>query len=66
MTSQSQQKEYLASISQAFDVGDFDYLSPGEMQTLNQLIAAGWSALKSDADVDDQIDAIEKFIHGQR
>jgi hypothetical protein len=60
MSSRAEQEEYLASIAQAFDVGDFDYLPPDQMQTLNDLIAAAWQALKQGEDVDSHIDKIEQ------
>jgi hypothetical protein len=60
MSSRAEQEEYLASIAQAFDVGDFDYLPPDQMQALNDLIAAAWKALEQGADVAPHIDKIEQ------
>lgn len=62
MSTREQQKEYLASIAQAFDVGDFDYLPPNDLQSLNALIADAWKALEQSGDVDAQISKIEKAI----
>jgi hypothetical protein len=63
--SHEHQAGYLASITQSFDVGDFDYLSPQEMNALNRLIANAWQSLAkhADGDVDTQISAIEQAIH---
>lgn len=62
MTSRAQQEEYLASIAQSFDVGDFDYLPPDQMQALNDLIAAAWKTLKEGGDVDAQIGKIQQAL----
>lgn len=63
MTSHNTQQEgYLASIAQAVDAGEFDYLSPQEMQSLNTLIAAAWHAFKQGEDVDTHIRQIEQAI----
>lgn len=62
MSSRSQQEEYLASVAQAFDVGDFEYLSPDKMQSLNDLIAVAWKALEHDGDADAQINEIQKAL----
>lgn len=66
MSQHAQQQEYLASIAQAFDVGEFDYLPPKDLQALNALIAAGWQALKQGSDVDAQINEIEQFLEQKR
>jgi hypothetical protein len=60
MTSRSQQQEYLASIAQAFDVGDYEYLSPDKLQSLDQLIANGWKTLKQGGDIDTCISQIQQ------
>ena len=60
MTSRAQQQEYLASVAQAFDVGDFEYLSPDKLQLLDQLIANGWKALKQGEDIDAYIGQIQQ------
>lgn len=62
MTSRPQQEEYLASIAQSFDAGDFDYLSPDKMQSLNSLIAAAWKALEQGGDVDTRISEIQQAL----
>jgi hypothetical protein len=62
MTSRAQQEEYLASIAQAFDAGDFDYLPPDQMQSLNDLIAVGWRALEQGGDVEAQINKIQQAL----
>lgn len=62
MTSRAEQEEYLASIAQSFDAGDFDYLPPDQMQSLNDLIAAGWKALEQGGDVDAQISKIQQAL----
>lgn len=62
MTNQAQQEGYLASVAQAVDAGEFDYLSPEEMQSLNSLIAAAWQAFRQGENVDTQIDKIEQAI----
>lgn len=62
MTNQAQQQEYLASVAQSFDVGDFDYMSPDEMHTLNALIAEAWQAFKQGEDVEPHIGKIEKAL----
>jgi hypothetical protein len=62
MTTRAQQEEYLASIAQAYDVGDFDYLPPGELRSLNDLIAEGRKIFKQNGDVDTQINHINKAI----
>jgi hypothetical protein len=60
MASRAEQEEYLASIAQAVDVGDFDYLPPDQIRVLNDLIAAAWNALKQGEDVAPHIDKIEQ------
>lgn len=62
MTNRAQQEEYLASIAQSFDVGDFDYLSLDEMQSLNVLIAEAWQAFRQGEDVEPHISKIEQAI----
>ncbi len=62
MTTRAQQEEYLASIAQAYDVGDFDYLPPDELRSLNELIAEAWEAFKQNGDVDAQIKQLEKAV----
>jgi hypothetical protein len=62
MASRAQQEEYLASIAQAFDVGDFEYLPPDQMQSLNALIADAWNTLKQGGDVEAQISKIQKAL----
>ena len=62
MATREQQEEYLASIAQSYDVGDFDYLPPDDLQSLNSLIAAAWETFKQDGDVDAQISKIERAI----
>ncbi|MBD3882819.1 hypothetical protein IFO70_13685 [Phormidium tenue FACHB-886] len=62
MTSRAQQEEFLASIAQSFDAGDFDYLSPDKMQSLNNLIAVAWKALAQGGDVDAQISEIRQAL----
>jgi hypothetical protein len=62
MTTRAQQEGYLASIAQAYDVGDFDYLPPDELQSLNGLIAEVWKIFKQNGDVDAQISQIKKAI----
>lgn len=62
MTTRAQQEEYLASIAQAYDVGDFDYLPPDELRALNALIAEAWKIFKQNGDVDAQISQIRKAI----
>ena len=62
MSSRSQQEEYLASVAQAFDVGDFEYLPPDKMQSLNDLIAAAWKTLKQNEDADAQISEIQQAL----
>ncbi|MBE9180914.1 hypothetical protein IQ268_20350 [Oculatella sp. LEGE 06141] len=60
MATRPQQEEYLASIAQSFDVGDFDYLPPEDLQSLNALIAEAWEKFKQGEDIEAQIDAIAK------
>lgn len=62
MTTRAQQEEYLASIAQAYDVGDFDYLPPDELRSLNDLIAEAWKIFKQNGDVDAQISQIKQAI----
>jgi hypothetical protein len=62
MSNQEQQEGYLASVAQAVDAGEFDYLPPQEMQSLNDLIAAAWHAFREGKDVDTHIDKIEQAI----
>ncbi len=60
MSTRAQQEEYLASIAQAYDVGDFDYLPPGDLQSLNALIAEAWKIFEQGGDLDTQISRIEQ------
>ncbi|WP_416672709.1 hypothetical protein [Egbenema bharatensis] len=62
MASRAQQEEYLASIAQAFDVGDFDYLPPDQMQSLNALIADAWKAFEQGGDAEAQISKIQQAL----
>jgi hypothetical protein len=62
MLTRSQQEGYLASISQYFDVGDFDYLPSAELHSLDVLIAEAWQALKQQEDVDDRIFNIQQAL----
>ena len=62
MTNRADQEEYLASVAQAIDAGEFDYLRPAEMDTLNTLIAEAWKALEQGEAVETQIDKIEQAI----
>ncbi|HEY9641054.1 MAG TPA: hypothetical protein V6C57_11260 [Coleofasciculaceae cyanobacterium] len=62
MLTRSQQEGYLASISQYFDVGDFDYLTPEELHSLEVLIAEAWQALKQEEDVDARISDIQQAL----
>lgn len=66
MNSREEQAGYLASIAQSFDVGDFDYLAPKDMRSLNMLIADAWKAYGESGDVEHQIREIEQSIgHGK-
>ncbi|GAB4384463.1 MAG: hypothetical protein Kow00121_47940 [Elainellaceae cyanobacterium] len=58
----AQQEEFIASIAQSFDVGDYDYLPPDQLQALNKLIANAWDALKLDKDVDARIRDIQQML----
>lgn len=60
MTTRAQQEAYLASIAQAFDVGDFESLSPSAMRSLNVLIAEAWKAFEQGEDVDAWIVKLEQ------
>jgi len=62
MSIRDQQEGYLASIAQAFDVGDFDYLSPEELQSLDSLIANAWQAFKQGKDANSEISEIEQAL----
>lgn len=62
MSSREQQQEFLASIAQGFDAGDFDYLPPEQMQALNAQIAEAWNALKQGEAIDPQIEQIQTFL----
>jgi hypothetical protein len=62
MSKRDQQKGYLASIAQAFDVGDFDYLSPEELRSLDSLIANAWQAFGEGKDAISEISEIEKAL----
>jgi hypothetical protein len=62
MNNRSQQEEYLASVAQAFDVGDFEYLPPDKMQSLNDLIAVAWKALEQNEDAEAQINEIQQAL----
>jgi hypothetical protein len=53
-----QQEGFLASISQAFDVGDFEYLAPQDLNALNILIANVWQAFTQSEDIGDRMDEI--------
>jgi hypothetical protein len=65
MYSRERQAGYLASVAQSFDVGDFDYLPPQEMRTLNALIATAWKTFGQQVNIEDQITAIEQAIKPQ-
>ncbi|WP_416667200.1 hypothetical protein [Egbenema bharatensis] len=65
MSQRDQQKGYLASIAQAFDVGDFDYLSPEELQSLDSLIANAWKSFGQGKDANSEISEIEKALGHQ-
>lgn len=62
MSERDQQQGYLASIAQAFDVGDFDYLSPEELRSLDTLIANAWKVFGQGEDADREINEIEKAL----
>jgi hypothetical protein len=62
MSKRDQQEGYLASIAQAFDVGDFDYLSPDELRSLDTLIANAWKAFGQGEDANREINEIEKAL----
>jgi hypothetical protein len=62
MFTRSQQEGYLASISQFFDVGDFDYMPPAELHSLDILIAEAWQALRQQEDVDARISDIQRAL----
>jgi hypothetical protein len=63
MASRAQQEEFLASVAQGFDAGDYDFLPPAQMQALNSLIAAAWKSFREGGDVDAQITEIQKLAH---
>jgi len=65
MSIRDQQEGYLASIAQAFDVGDFDYLSPEELQSLDSLIANAWKTFRQGKDINSEISEIEKALGHQ-
>jgi non-homologous end joining protein Ku len=65
MSSRTEQEEYLASVAQAFDVGDFDYLPPEQMQSLNALIAAAWQAFRQGEAIDSYQEQIEQAINSK-
>lgn len=65
MSMRDQQEGYLASIAQAFDVGDFDYLSPEELRSLDSLIANAWKAFEQGKDPNSEINEIEKALGHQ-
>ncbi len=60
MTTRAQQEEYLASIAQAFDVGDFESLDPKDLRSINALIAEAWKAFEQGGDVDAWIAKLEQ------
>jgi hypothetical protein len=60
MTTRVQQEEYLASIAQAFDVGDFESLDPKDLRSINALIAEAWNAFAQGGDVDAWIAKLEQ------
>ncbi len=62
MSDQDQQKGYLASIAQAFDAGDFGYMSPEELHALDTLIANAWKTLAEGEDVNGAINEIEMAL----
>jgi hypothetical protein len=62
MSTRDQQEGYLASIAQAFDVGDFDYFSPEELRSLDSLIANAWRAFGQGKDANSEISEIEKAL----
>lgn len=62
MSIRNQQEGYLASIAQAFDVGDFDYLTPEELHSLDALIAKAWKTFKQGEEIDSEISEIEKTL----
>ncbi|PSB22885.1 hypothetical protein C7B61_14015 [filamentous cyanobacterium CCP1] len=62
MSDRDQQKGYLASIAQSFDVGDFDYMSPEELRALDTLIANAWKTFKEGEDVNGAINEIETAL----
>lgn len=62
MSLRDQQEGYLASIAQAFDVGDFDYLTLEELHSLDTLIANAWDAFRQGEDVENEISEIEKAL----
>lgn len=65
MSTREQQEGYLASIAQAYDVGDFDYLPPENLQSLNALIAEAWKIFEQGGEIDAQVSRIEQAIgHG--
>lgn len=65
MSKRDQQEGYLSSIAQAFDVGDFDYLSPEELRALDTLIANAWKGFREGREIDAEINGIEKSIGHQ-
>lgn len=61
MTNRAQQEEYLATVAQSFDAGDYDFLSPEKMRELNSLIAAAWKALREGREIEAQINEIQQL-----
>lgn len=62
MSLRDQQGGYLASIAQAYDVGDFDYLTPEELRSLDSLIANAWETFKQGEQIDKEISEIDKVL----
>jgi HAMP domain-containing protein len=62
MSTRDQQEGYLASIAQAFDAGDFDYLSPDELRSLDTLIASAWNTFRQGGDMNSEIGEIEQLL----
>lgn len=62
MSIRDQQEGYLASIAQAFDAGDFDYLSPDELRALDTLIATAWNTFRQGGDMNSEIGEIEQLL----
>lgn len=61
MTSRAQQEEYLATVAQSFDAGDYDFLSPEKMRELNSLIAAAWKTLRAGGEIEVQLNEIQQL-----